>query len=163
MILDTNRSYEKGTATFGAGTGLSYGGIGGGRLGLNVLDGFNVFGALGYQLGGFGYNLGVMKHFEAKSRTQLYLTMMYGTNANFFAEDIELRKLFTGFTYGVGIKVNSRKVPGNYWDLGILYPSKSEAFSDYQKHTVALHELNDYSKPFPISFNVGYNFDLGWK
>jgi hypothetical protein len=156
----THLSSQKGETTLGLGIGLPYGAIGL-RLGVNVTDGLNLFGGAGYQISGLGYNIGILKDFPSSSMTQFYLTGMYGTNAAIKILNLsEYDKLYTGPTFGLGLKVNSRKTEGNYWDVGLLVPIRS---SDYKEDEMAIKNdsrISEFRSPWPVLIVVGYNFNL---
>lgn len=153
-------SSQKGETTFGLGIGLPYGAIGL-RLGTNVADGLNLFGGVGYQISGVGYNIGLLKDFPSAGMTQFYLTGMYGTNAAIKIVDLsEYDKVYTGPTFGLGMKINSRNTEGNYWDLGLLLPIRS---SDYKNDETAVKNdprISKFQAAWPVLIVVGYNFNL---
>lgn len=153
-------SSQKGETTLGLGLGLPYGAFGV-RLGTNITDGLNLFGGVGYQISGIGYNFGLLKDFPSSSMTQFYLMGMYGTNAAIkILELSEYDKVYTGPTFGLGIKINSRKTEGNYWDLGLLVPVRS---SDYKNDETAVKNdprISEFQPAWPVLIVVGYNFHL---
>lgn len=153
-------SSKKGETTLGLGMGLPYGAFGA-RLGVNVADGFNLFGGLGYQIAGLGYNIGFLKDFPSKSMTQFYLTAMYGTNAAIKVVGLsEYDNVYSGPTVGLGLKINSRKTEGNYWDVGLLLPFKS---TDYKNAETAVRNdsrISQFQGGWPVLIVVGYNFNL---
>lgn len=153
-------SSRKGEATLGIGIGLPYGAIGL-RAGVNVVNGLNVFGGVGYQISGVGYNIGVLKDFPSASMTQFYLTGMYGTNAAIKVVNLsEYDKLYTGPTFGLGIKINSRKTEGNYWDLGLLVPIRSADYKDAETAVKSDPRISKFQGASPVLIVVGYNFNL---
>ena len=157
---DTNLSSKEGTTTLGLGMGLPYGGVGI-RIGTNLSDGFNLFGSLGYQLAGVGYNLGLRKDFGNTSMTQFYMLAMYGTNAAIKIIDLsEYDKVYTGATVGAGVKVNSRRKEGNYWDFGLLLPFRSSSYERDFKAADNDPRVGEFVAPWPVLITVGYNFKL---
>lgn len=153
-------SSRKGEATLGLGVGLPYGAIGL-RAGVNVVNGLNVFGGVGYQISGVGYNVGVLKDFPSASMTQFYLTGMYGTNAAIKVVNLsEYDKLYTGPSFGLGIKINSRKTEGNYWDIGLLVPIRSSDYKDAETAVKSDPRISEFQRPLPVLIVVGYNFNL---
>jgi hypothetical protein len=153
-------SSQKGEGTLGLGIGLPYGALGL-RIGVNVIHGLNLFGGIGYQLSGVGYNVGLLKDFPSSGMTQFYLTAMYGTNAAIKVSGLSgYDKLYKGPTFGPGIKINSRKTEGNYWDVGLLFPARS---SDYRHDEAVVRNdprITSFQSPLPVLIVVGYNFNL---
>jgi hypothetical protein len=153
-------SSQKGETTLGLGIGLPYGAIGL-RFGTNITDGLNLFGGVGHQISGVGYNIGLLKDFPSSSMTQFYLTGMYGTNAAIKVLNLsEFDKVYTGATFGLGIKVNSRKTEGNYWDVGLLLPIRSSDYKDDETAVKNDPRISQFQAPWPVLIVVGYNFNL---
>lgn len=153
-------SSQRGETTLGLGIGLPYGGIGV-RFGTNITSGLNLFGSLGYQLSGVGYNVGLLKDFPSASMVQFYLAGMYGTNAAIKVLNLsEFDKVYTGPSLGLGIKVNSRKTEGNYWDVGLLLPIRSRDYKDDETAVRNDPRISGFQAPWPVLVVVGYNFNL---
>jgi hypothetical protein len=153
-------SSSKGAASFGVGTGLPYGGIGG-RLSFNPGDNVTMFGGLGYNFGSIGANGGLQLIIPSQKQTEFYFTGMYGYNAVMASEIVgTTSRTYYGASFGVGLKINSLSTEGNYWDVGILAPIRSKRYKD----DIEAIENNPYmkleSKPWPILFYVGYNFNI---
>lgn len=156
----THLSSQKGETTLGLGIGLSYGAIGL-RLGTNVIDGLNLFGGLGYQISGVGYNIGLLKDFPGSRMTHFYLTGMYGTNAAIKIVNLsEYDKVYTGPTFGLGMKINSRKTEGNYWDLGLLLPFRSSEYKNDERSVKKDPRISKFQASWPVLIVIGYNFNL---
>ncbi len=157
---DNHLSSMKGESSLGIGNGLPYGVLGI-RFGTNLVDNLCLFGGLGYQIYGVGYNMGLLKDFESNSLTQFYLTGMYGTNVAIKVKGLsEYDNVYTGATLGMGIKINSRKTEGNFWDIGLLVPIRSSSFKNdinQIKNDPRVVEFNDAS---PVLITLGYNFNL---
>ena len=152
-------SSQKGKTTLGIGLGLPYGGIGF-NVGNNISKGLNLFGGIGYQLAGVGYNFGLIKSFPTNVQTEFYLAGMYGTNAVIVVDGAsEFDKLYTGASFGLGVKINSVKTEGNFWNLGLLVPIRSQEFKDDEE---ALRNNPDIilQDILPFTIVVGYNFTL---
>ncbi len=155
------QSSDKNSATFGVGLGLPYGGIGA-RLGYNVADNFNLFGGVGYNFDGAGYNFGLLYSFPTEKRSEFYLDAMYGTNAVILVEGVgteDLSESYTGLSFGAGFKINSLSKEGSYWDIGLIVPLRS---SDYQDDVDVIknNPAIDFTEAWPILIVVGYNFSL---
>jgi hypothetical protein len=153
-------SSQAGETTFGLGLGLPYGALGV-RLGTNITNGLNLFGGVGYQIAGVGYNIGLLKDFPSSGMTQFYLTGMYGTNAAIKVVGLsDYNKVYTGPTFGLGIKINSRKTEGNYWDVGLLVPIRSDNYEEDERAVRIDPRISKFQGPFPLLIVVGYNFNL---
>lgn len=154
---------SKGASAVGVGTGLPYGGIGG-RLSFNPGDNVTMFGGLGYNLGSVGANAGLQLIIPSQKQTEFYFTGMYGYNAVMVLETVgATSQTYYGPSLGMGLKINSLRSEGNYWDVGILAPIRSKRYKD----DIEAMERNPYitleSKPWPILFYFGYNFNIGSK
>ena len=157
---DNHLSSMKGESSLGIGIGLPYGALGI-RFGTNLADNLNLFGGLGYQISGVGYNLGLLKDFKSSSSTQFYLTGMYGTNAAINVEGLsEYDNVYTGATLGMGIKINSRKTEGNFWDIGLLIPFTSSSFKEDEDQVENDPRVAEFNGAWPVLITVGYNFNL---
>lgn len=161
LSQDLHLSSQKKESSFGIGGGLPYGGFGV-RFGTNVANSLNLFGGLGYQLAGVGYNIGLLKDFKSSSMAQFYLTGMYGTNAAIKVKGLEdeYNDVYAGPSFGLGVKINSIQKEGNYWDLGILIPVRSGAFQDDYDKLKNDNRITDLTDPWPVLFVIGYNFNL---
>ncbi|WKN40424.1 hypothetical protein [Tunicatimonas pelagia] len=157
---DGHLSSRKGKSSLGVGIGLPYGAIGI-RAGTNLIEGLNLFGGLGYQIAGIGYNVGLRKDFPSSNATQFYMTGMYGTNAATKVKGLsEYNRVYTGATFGGGVKINSWGVEGNYWDLGLLIPIRSSEFRDAEQAMKNDPRVSDLSTAWPVLIVVGYNFTI---
>jgi len=157
---DNQVSSEKGKVSLGVGLGLPYGAFGA-RVGYNVIEGLNLFGGIGYQLSGVGYNFGLRKDFRSSKMVQLYITGMYGTNGAIKVDGLpEYDKVYTGASFGLGIKLNSKGDNANYWDFGLLYPIRSSSFNDDYDTVKNDPRISDISSPWPVLIVIGYNFTL---
>ena len=158
---DSHLSSMKGESSLGIGIGLPYGGLIGVRFGTNLADNLSLFGGLGYQIVGVGYNIGLLKDFESSSSTQFYLTSMYGTNVGIQTQGLsEYNELYTGVTLGAGIKINSRKTEGNFWDVGLLIPIRSSNFKSDRDQIKNDPRIDRFIDPLPVLITLGYNFNL---
>ena len=156
---DGHLSSRKGASSVGVGIGLPYGGLLGLRGGTNVIDRLNLFGALGYQLAGIGFNVGLRKEFTSASLTQFYMVGMYGTNAATKVKGLpEYNDVYTGPTFGLGVKINSRMTEGNYWDIGLLLPIRSSKYSDTEQAIKNDPRISTVTSAWPVLITVGYNF-----
>ncbi|TRX59100.1 hypothetical protein FNH22_11290 [Fulvivirga sp. M361] len=157
---DIHKSSQKGEASLGLGLGLQYGSIGA-RLGLNLADHFNVFGGLGYMIAGVGYNIGLQYSLPSTKQTEFYFTGMVGTNAAIKVEGLsEYDEVYIGPSFGLGVKVNSLKREGNFWDFGLLVPITSTSFKDQQDAIKNDPRIAEFTEAWPVLIVVGYNFNL---
>lgn len=157
---DGHLSNEAGVASFGLGLGLNYGGIGV-KTSYNIMDNMNLFLGLGYQIVDVGYNVGLAYTFASSRRADFYLSGMYGVNAGTKIVGLdEYDNLFTGPSFGMGIKLNSLKKEGNYWDFGILVPIRASGYDDVLDDIKSDPRVDTLVEPWPIQLFVGYNFKL---
>lgn len=155
-----NLSSTQGNTSLGIGVGLPYGGIGL-KINHNIKDHLSLFGGVGYNTVGIGANLGMNYIFPTEKTTEFFLTAMLGYNAVINIENVpEYQNTYYGLSIGPGIKLNSKRYEGRYWDLGLLLPFRS---SNYRNDLEAL-ENNPFitidSKPLPVQIFVGYNIPI---
>ncbi|MCH7402674.1 hypothetical protein ACFOUP_05115 [Belliella kenyensis] len=159
-----NLSSEKGTTSLGIGLGLPYGGIIGGKLSHNVQDNFSIFGGLGYNFIGVGFNAGLTYTVPTEKLTELYFTGMYGYNAVINIEGMpQYQKTYYGPSLGSGLKFNSRRKKGSYWDLGIMIPIRGSNYKNDIEDIENNPMITIETKPWPVQFYFGYNFTIGSK
>lgn len=152
-----NPVVKKGFGSFGVGIGLPYGGLGA-RIGYNVADKVNLFTGLGYNLLGLGFNMGLQYDFATINRTSFYLSGMGGYNAVTVIEGAsEYNKTFYGPSFGLGIKMDSKKASGNFWQFGVIVPVRSAAFADMVEDIKNDPRIEGFIEPFPVLIVVGYN------
>ena len=146
---------------FGVGVGLDYGGIG---LRLSVLPDshLSLFAAFGNNLNGAGYNLGVAYRFTPFNSTCWYYTMMYGYNAVIVINNAsQYDQTYYGISPGFGIEFHGRRHPGNFFNLEILIPLRTQ---EYRDDIIALQNkrtITFKSQPLPFTISIGFHFKLG--
>ena len=155
-----NHSSAQGNTSLGLGVGLPYGGVGL-KLSHNANDNLTLFGGVGYNFVGVGFNAGLNIVFPIEKTTEFFFSGMYGYNAFIYVEGApELDKAYYGLSFGPGVKINSRRYEGRYWDFGILIPVRSSSYKgdveDLQNNPFVTFE----SEPWPVLLFVGYNFPL---
>jgi hypothetical protein len=156
-----NLSSEKGITSLGAGVGLPYGGIIGLKLNHNLEDNFSAFGGIGYNFLGVGFNAGLNYTIPSFKSTELYFTGMYGYNALIDIEGVpEYQKVYYGASVGTGLKINSLRYEGRYWDFGILVPLRNAAYRNDLEAIENDPFITIDSKPLPIQFYFGYNIPI---
>jgi hypothetical protein len=133
----------------GVGAGLDYGGIIGTRVTVFPHSMFGVFGGLGYNLAGVGYNVGGIIRFS-ESRICPYVMGMYGYNAV-----INSTKVYYGATFGMGMEIRNSR--GNrFFSAGLLLPFHSEAF---QNDINAVKSSGGvFTNEAKIGISLGYHF-----
>jgi hypothetical protein len=142
----------------GLGLGLDYGGIGG-RLSFVPAKNIAIFGAIGYNFNGAGYNGGIIVRMAPDKKVCPFLIGMYGYNAVIVIEGRdEANKTYYGASFGGGIELHRRDKP-NFWNFGLAFPVRSQEYRD------AMDRLrNDPSieltEPLPFTISVGYHFGL---
>lgn len=146
----------------GLGGGLDYGGIGT-RITYVPIKSVFVFGSLGYNLVGAGYNLGAGYKFFPDKRFTPYVVGMYGYNTvvTVTVNDervSELDRVFYGATFGIGAELKRSRGRKNFWNFGLLVPVRSQEFQDYKS------ELEHYYGAdftiLPITLSIGYHIEL---
>lgn len=141
----------------GVGIGLDYGGIGA-RLTFAPVKYVALFGALGYNLNGAGYNGGAVIRILPESMVCPFISAMYGYNAVIIIDGWkEKNKTYYGYSVGTGIEL--RRPSGNYWNFEMLIPARSKEFKDDYDE---LDRNPDVEMPdaLPIQVSVGYHFKL---
>jgi hypothetical protein len=155
-----HKGSAKDQAAIGIGFGLPYGGMGG-KLSYNPADQFTLFGGLGYNFLGVGFNGGFLYSFPTSTQTEVYVTGMYGYNAVMNVEGFSnYQKTYGGPSFGFGVKINSLRKEGAYWDLSLLIPARSQSFKDTWDEVKRNPYIEVTSDPWPILFSFGYNFPL---
>jgi len=116
---------------------------------------------VGYHLAGPGYNFGMLYSFPSNGEIEFYLTGMYGTNGATVVEGLtDYDEVFMGGTFGVGVKLNSRRKEGNFWDFGLLVPIHGTDFDDQISAIKNDSRVGGVTEPIPVAIVVGYNFNL---
>lgn len=157
---EKNLSSRKGESSLGFGMGLPYGGFGV-NLKTNVADGFALFGGLGYQISGIGYNVGAIKDISSIGLADIYALGMYGTNAGIKIKgDFSYEKLYFGPSFGAGVRINSRQKEGNHWNMGLLVPIKSSSYKAKEKEFKNSPFIQDFTPTWDVLFYVGYSISL---
>lgn len=141
------------------GMGIDYGGIGG-RLTYLPIKYFGLFGSAGYNFVGFGYNVGVTARILPDKKICPTLNVMYGYNSVILVLNAsQYNKIYYGPSVSAGIEIHFKKETGNFLNVEIVVPFRSQEFTD---------DLNDIrnlnpdfiSEPLPIGFSIGYHFTI---
>jgi hypothetical protein len=143
----------------GFGLGIDYGGIGGRLTAAPVKQAF-FFGGLGYNIDGFGYNVGAGFRFLPEKRICPYILAMYGYNAvvlvfinNQYQK--QYNKTFYGPSAGLGLEQRAWKNAKNYFNMELLYLFRSQKFKEYK--TKLENDLGAKFLLLPVSFSIGYH------
>ncbi len=142
----------------GLGAGLDYGGFGG-RLTYSVSPKIGVFGCLGYNLDGLGYNVGGEFREKISERYTLSLKGMYGYNAVLIVDGPQGKVKTTYYGPSIGISFNKKsKRNENFWSSGFILPFRSKTLYN------AMDDLKlagyTFNFLFPVTFSVGYHIQL---
>jgi hypothetical protein len=160
LSMGQNTGSTKGKAAVGLGMGLPYGGFGG-RFSINPLDQFALFAGFGYNLVGLGYNVGMQYILPSEKRTEVFLTAMYGYNAVIKIQGTDIyNDSYNGLSAGAGLRINSRKKAGMFWDLGVLIPARSQEYRDDWNNLNNNPMIENLTKASPVLVFVGLNFPI---
>jgi hypothetical protein len=144
---------------FGIGMGLDYGGLGG-KLSFVPTPNVAIFGAIGYNFNGAGYNGGIIFRMAPNKKVCPYATVMYGYNAVIVTEGFQnnASKTYYGSSFGAGIELH-RRDKNNFWNFELLVPIRS---TEYRRDVNILkNDPNiDFTEALPITISVGYHFAL---
>jgi hypothetical protein len=141
----------------GIGLGLDYGGIGG-KIAVLPSPHVAVFGGLGYNLNGLGYNVGVAGRFLPEAKACPYVAVMYGYNAVVVVDGMDSEnKTYYGATAAAGVELKTRN--GKFWNFGLVLPFRSSEYHDQVDRLMNDPNI-EMTEPLPIGFTVGYHFPL---
>ncbi|HET6225698.1 MAG TPA: hypothetical protein VFF27_05420, partial [Bacteroidia bacterium] len=143
----------------GLGAGLDYGGFGA-RLTLMTSEKFGIFGAVGYNLVGAGFNGGINYKFSPGKRTCPVIGAMYGYNGVIkIVDGVEASKTYYGPSFSMGLEVKSKKkINNNFWSFALLIPIRPSEFdADINR---LKNSGYDVSEPLPIAFSIGLHFGM---
>lgn len=139
----------------GIGFGLDYGGIGIKIPMISFTPWAQLFGGLGYNGAGPGFNSGVLIRSSPQRLISTYFTAMYGYNAVLITESVggkqRTERTYYGPSFGCGIEFRN-KPEANFFTLGLLFPIRSEKFDD------ASGVVNPLRRPMDVMLSVGYHF-----
>jgi hypothetical protein len=150
--IGTNQEITRPVFNAGIGIGIDYGGFGG-RLTYLVAEKFGLFGALGYNLLGVGFNAGGIYRFLPKSNYCPYLGAMYGYNAVLKVEGgDQYNQIYYGPSFTLGLEIWQKMKP-NYFNVEFIVPIRSSEFkSDVDNPNIELK-----TEPIPVAFSIGYH------
>jgi len=145
----------------GAGFGLDYGGLIGGKVEFLPIKYFGVFAGAGYNLVSLGWNVGGAVKILPDKRVSPNLMLMYGANGALAGID-SYSKQYEMTSYGPSIGVNldikiGRR--GHKITPGLLIPFRSSKFKDNYEEAKDDSQMA-VSLLLPIAFSIGFNFGL---
>lgn len=141
----------------GLGFGLDYGGFGA-RFTYLPVEKLGVFGALGYNLDGAGFNGGLTYRVSPSKNICPTISAMYGYNAVIIIEGAEA---YNGTYYGPSIGAGIEWKLGNgksFWTAELLVPFRSTHFNDDWDAIKDNPNIKVKSDILPIAISVGYHF-----
>lgn len=144
----------------GAGGGLDYGGLLGGKLEFLPIKYIGLFAGAGYNLLSLGWNIGGTLKILPDKKVSPNLMLMYGYNAvivgsDFYSEQYETTSY--GITVGGNIDIKiGRK---NKISTGLFVPFRSKEFKKIHDNAENTPGMS-LTPLLPITFSVGFNFGL---
>jgi hypothetical protein len=160
---ETEKNYEyeeRGPfANLGVGLGLDYGGIGA-RLSILPVKAVALFGAVGYNLNGVGFNAGASFQLMPKKKLTPTIKVMYGYNAVIVVKGTDqYDKTYNGVSFGGGIQLNS-KSGNNFFSAALLIPLRSQEYHDDVEDLLNNSQVTGVTELPPIAISVGYHFKI---
>jgi hypothetical protein len=160
---ETEKNYEyeeRGPfANLGVGLGLDYGGIGA-RLSVLPVRAVALFGAIGYNLNGAGFNAGASFQLLPKKKLTPTIKLMYGYNAVIVVKGTDqYNKTYNGVSFGGGIQLKS-KSGNNFFSAALLIPIRSREYYDDVENLLNNSQVTGVTELPPIAISVGYHFKI---
>jgi hypothetical protein len=155
---------EKRWGDIGAGFGLDYGGLLGVKGTFNPIPYLGVFVAGGLQIGGYGWNTGIIGRVLPALSTRSvrpYAKVMYGVNAATKVDGKpEYDGLYTGLTAGIGseFRFGRKRLVGLNLDLNV--PFRSPEFYETYNNMLDDPSVELANKVLPIAISVGFHVDF---
>jgi len=156
------REPDKTNENIGFGMGVDYGGIGV-RASVISFDRVDVFGGVGYNFAGVGWNAGLAYRFDnGENKVVPYGNVMYGYNAVIVVESNgfgdSFKETYYGPSVGGGIELHmsNRK---NYFNFELLLPFRDPQYQKDLDNLKAAGVSFDM-EPLPITFSVGFHMGL---
>ncbi len=149
--------YPETNQNIGFGMGLEYGGLGG-RVVLVTSSYVDLFGGVGFNFNGAGFNAGLSYRITPGKQYVPYLSAMYGYNAVIAVEGLdEYDKTYYGPTLGFGIQLHTKKKKKNYINAELLVPFRSSEFDRDFEIVENDPRVDIIAKPWPVLIGVGYH------
>jgi hypothetical protein len=144
------KTKSKGVSTFlGIGLGLDYGGLGL-RVEILPIKYLGIFGGLGYNFDGLGYNMGISFKVLPDKRATPVFTGMYGYNAVLLVHS--WGTTYYGPTVGGGAEIKLGRYKSSKLLAHLLVPIRNQEFIDEAKR----QDIN----VSPIAVSVGFNWNI---
>ena len=146
----------------GAGMGLDYGGIIGGKVEYLPIKHLGLFGGVGYNTLSLGWNAGASLKFTPEKRSSAHLMAFYGYNGvlkvsnTWKYEDM----VSYGVTFGLGWDVKLGRGARNKFSFGLFVPIRSKEFMDTWNAIKKDKDMKVEQKLMPIAISFGFNFGL---
>ena len=144
----------------GAGLGLDYGGLVGVKASFYPIKYMAVFGAVGWEIIGIGWNAGILGRIipaDGKHGTRPYLKVMYGVNG---ATQVKGKngydEMFYGLTVGAGLELRFGKIKKNGINIDLNVPFRSPGFYDMLSRIKDDPQIDLKNEPWPVTISVGY-------
>jgi hypothetical protein len=148
----------------GAGFGLDYGGFIGVQAGYSPVKHLIVFGAAGYHLIKFGWEVGAKGLFLAnttKNTVRPYGKIMYGNNAVIVVQGIdEYNKTYVGLTAGVGTQLRFGKTKQHGIDIDLNVPFRTQTFKDDYDNVKNDPMVDITQDLLPVAISIGYHHEF---
>jgi len=142
---------------FGLGIGIDYGGFGG-RVTARPAPAFALFGAGGYNLNGFGYNVGGAFRISPSKKMVPTLGLMYGYNGVIVIEGAgQYNKTYYGPSISFGLELRAKN-PANHWNLELILPFRPQEYKDDLNALKNNPGIQFKNEPWPIAISVGYHW-----
>jgi hypothetical protein len=150
--------------TAGIGVGYEFGG-GGANVLYYPTRNIGIFGGVGYNFIGVGYNAGIkIRYAESNSATVItpFVVAMYGYNTTVRYDNYaKFNKTFYNATIGGGVDFRPNKVKLGYFSLAILVPFRNPDVKNYRTgDNSQIYDHSPSNKLFPLSASFGYRFIL---
>jgi len=149
--------------SIGIGIGQEHGGFGA-NLTAYPLRSIGIFGGLGYNMVGAGYNIGLkFRLVSAKPTAKVtpYAVAMYGYNAVIKVTGAsQFDKIFYGPTVGIGIDYKSYSRSKIYYSFGINVPIRGPEVDEYIEDLKTNHNVEFKTGLIPVTFTIGFKYIL---
>jgi hypothetical protein len=144
----------------GAGIGLDYGGMFGGKFEFLPVKQLGLFAGVGYNMLSLGWNIGGTFKILPDKKVSPNVMLMYGYNAVLAGAD-SYAKQYEMTSYGVtaGVNFDIKIGKKNKISAGLYIPFRSSKFRE--NYDNAKDDPNmSLSDLTPVAFSVGFNFGL---
>ncbi|HBC77129.1 MAG TPA: hypothetical protein DEO60_09170 [Bacteroidales bacterium] len=141
----------------GFGIGMDYGGFGG-RFTVLPAERLGIFGALGYNLLGLGFNAGANFRISPQKQLCPYIGAMYGYNAVIkVTGDANFEQTYYGPSFNFGLEFWSSVNP-RFFNLELLLPIRTSAYYDDYKYLKNDLGVKFAAPTIPVGITLGYHF-----